>query len=86
MEDTPDTSEHEDRLLTEREVAQRLGLKPNTLAGWRSTRCRNKRRGPPFVRIGGSIRFRASTLEAWLKVNERTPQDWDAADAKGAAG
>jgi integrase len=40
-------------LLTRDEVARRLGFSPSTLDNWRS-----KRRGPPYVKAGGVIRYR----------------------------
>jgi excisionase family DNA binding protein len=51
-----------DRLLTAREVAERLGVSPATVLRW-------VRRGElPAIRLpSGAIRFRESELEAWLE-------------------
>jgi excisionase family DNA binding protein len=48
------------RLLTAREVADLLGVKPETVLRW-------TRRGElPAFRLGRAIRFREDDLEAWL--------------------
>ena len=52
------------RLLDEAAAAAYLGLtNPQTLAVWRST----KRYPLPYVRVGRSIRYRESDLNAWLE-------------------
>ena len=48
--------------LSPDEAAAYLGIKPQTLAVWRSA----GRYDLPFVRVGRSIRYRVSDLEAWL--------------------
>jgi len=50
-----------DRLLTTREVAEYLGLSPETVL-------RRHRRGElPAIRLGSNVlRFRAREIEAWL--------------------
>jgi predicted DNA-binding transcriptional regulator AlpA len=50
-------------LLTEREAAQLLGKNHHTLAIWRCT----KRYPLPFVKIGGSIRYLLSDVEAFIE-------------------
>lgn len=55
-----------DQVLSEREAAEILKIKPQTLSVWRCTR----RYDLPFIRCGRSIRYRLSDLEAWL--NRRT--------------
>lgn len=54
-------------LLTEAEVARLLGLSPRTLRRWRHA----NRSGPPFVYIGGRVRYRRDELEAWLESQPR---------------
>jgi hypothetical protein len=62
-----------DVLLDERASAEFLGLKPNTLAVWRSTR----RYPLPWVRVGSRVRYRLRDLEAF--VRSRTVGAEDAA-------
>jgi excisionase family DNA binding protein len=52
------------RLLTRREVAEYLGLKPQTLAAWAVT----GRYGLPMIRVGRSVRYRLADLEKWLSA------------------
>lgn len=54
--------------LTEVDAASRLGLKVATLRAWR-----HQRRGPAFVRLGRSIRYLASDLEAFMYAHRETP-------------
>ncbi len=56
------------RLLSERQVAERLNVAEVTLQQWR---CQGK--GPPFVRLGRMIRYRASDLEVFLISQEIVP-------------
>ncbi|WP_269218938.1 helix-turn-helix transcriptional regulator [Brevundimonas vesicularis] len=54
-----------DDLLTTKEAASVLGVKPNTLEIWR-----HKGRGPPFIRLGDGpcapIRYFRIELSKWL--------------------
>lgn len=50
-------------LLGQEEVAHRLGVQAATLATWRF-----RGFGPPFVKVGRSVRYRLSSLEAWLET------------------
>lgn len=61
-----------EQLLTRTQAAKILGLKPTTLAKWHA----QGTHGLPFVKCGGSIRYRQSDLEQW--INER-------ADTTGSA-
>jgi predicted site-specific integrase-resolvase len=54
------------KLLNESETAAYLGLRPETLATWRST----NRYRLPYLRVGRAIRYRPSDVEKFLK--ERT--------------
>lgn len=49
------------QIISERELAQHLGLNPRTLA-----RMRDERRGPPHIRIGRKIAYRSADVTAWL--------------------
>lgn len=51
--------------LKEKEVADMLRVKRQTLSRWRADG-----QGPPFVQVEGSIRYPRDSLEAWLA--ERT--------------
>ncbi len=54
------------RLVTIREVSERLMVKPSTLYSW-------VRRGViPFHRLNGLVRFDLDEIEAWIKSSEST--------------
>ncbi len=56
-----------ERLLNPRELAAILNVKPGTIYSWLS-------RGvdvPPFVKIGGSMRWRVRAVEQWVEAKER---------------
>lgn len=54
-----------DRLLTRDEAAERLGIRPGTLAQWH---CTKREPRPPVVMIGTrTIRYRESELEAFIE-------------------
>ena len=57
------TVENSERLMTLAELSDMLGVPVNTLYGWR---CRGE--GPPGYRIGRYVRYRRSTVEAWLET------------------
>lgn len=50
------------RYLTEAQVAQLTGLSAVTLRCWRS-----RRTGPPFVKLGGAVRYPADRLSEWCE-------------------
>ncbi len=60
----PKTKEY--RLLTERQVAAILQIKPNTLAHWRVSMLKPL----PFIRIGRSIRYCAEDVDRFLKQSQ----------------
>jgi hypothetical protein len=49
-----------------RAAAHILGVSPRTLEGKRVSGG-----GPPFVKIGGAVRYRLASLEAYLQQQER---------------
>ncbi len=53
-----------DPLLTERQAAEILDLRPTTLQVWRMTK---KRDTPAYVKIGRNVRYRASAVEAFIR-------------------
>lgn len=57
----------EDRLLSEVEAAQLLGLSPHTLNRWRVAR-----KGPPFIKIGARVvKYRLSDLTTWVESQRK---------------
>ena len=52
-------------LMKEREVAEMLRISRQTLSKWRS-----EDKGPPFIQVGGSIRYNREAVQRWL--DERT--------------
>jgi excisionase family DNA binding protein len=50
-------------LLTREQAAEFLGLRPQTLAVWASTR----RYALPMVKVGSLVRYRRSDLERFLE-------------------
>lgn len=49
------------QLLTDKEVAKMLGLKPATIKHWVS------RRAIPYMKIGGRVRFTQDMIEQWAE-------------------
>ncbi len=49
-------------LLTRQQAAEFLGVKPQTLSVWATT----KRYGLPVIKVGSLCRYRKSDLEAFL--------------------
>ncbi|MBY0567449.1 MAG: hypothetical protein K2P70_09065 [Hyphomonadaceae bacterium] len=42
-----------------------MKLAVGTLSNWRSTGI-----GPPFMKVGRSVRYRLDRLNAWLRINK----------------
>ena len=59
---TSATPPNGDRILTENELAALTSFSPRTLQAWRQ-RCA----GPPFMRVGRSIRYSQADVIAWMK-------------------
>jgi predicted DNA-binding transcriptional regulator AlpA len=51
--------------LTADQVAQMTGFSTKSLEAYRA-----KRQGPPFLKIGHSIRYRADDVRAWVEAGE----------------
>lgn len=49
-------------LLTATDLAKELNTHARTLANWRTAGT-----GPRFVKVGGSVRYRRSDVDAWLE-------------------
>jgi predicted DNA-binding transcriptional regulator AlpA len=60
-EHTPHTITHDNAPLTERDAARIDGLS----VSWHRT-ARMRGIGPPYIRIGRTIRYRRADLERWL--------------------
>lgn len=50
-----------ERLLTISELSEMLGIPVDTLYGWR-----HRGQGPQGYRVGRHVRYRRSSVEAWL--------------------
>ena len=50
-------------------VAELLGLAPITLRLWRSVG-----KGPPFVKCGSAVRYRAEDLKEWVNAQTIHPE------------
>lgn len=57
-----------DRLITVREAAAMLSTTPGNIYDW----IKNDK-GPEYVRIGRSIRYRLSVIEDWIDAHTVTP-------------
>ena len=60
----------EDQLLPESLAAEFLGLSVHTLR-----HARVERRGPPFVKLGRTVRYSARALVDYIESNTRAPED-----------
>jgi len=49
------------KLMTRREAADFLGVRPQTLAAWAMTGKHLR-----YIKVGRAVRYRQSDLEAWL--------------------
>jgi len=54
------------RRLTEKEAAARLALSARTLQQWRV-----RGGGPPFLKLGASVRYDAAALDSWADAQQR---------------
>lgn len=57
-----------DDFLRATELAEKIGVTPNTLLLWR-----RKGIGPKYSRVGGRILYRRAAVEDWLASLERDP-------------
>jgi predicted DNA-binding transcriptional regulator AlpA len=53
-------------IVTEKEAARFLSMSFRTLQSWRS-----ERKGPPYLKLGRSIRYRMSDLLAWTEKGRK---------------
>ncbi len=57
-------------LLSNEKAADFLGVASSTLPRWRWSRT-----GPPFLRVGRSIRYRVEDLQSWLESRRVETKD-----------
>lgn len=60
----------ETMLLTREQAARYLGMKPQTLAVWVTRQVD----GPPYAKLGRSVRYRKCDLDAWIERNVVRPE------------
>ena len=63
------------RALTEREVAEQLGLSVATLRAWR-----HRGKGPRFLRLGRSVRYLPSDLDDFVRASAVDTQSDSSSD------
>lgn len=68
---TSETAVQADELLTAKQAAAFLKVKPGTLACWRTT----KRYPLKYTSVGKSIRYRLSDLQAFLAARDSGTAD-----------
>tara|TARA_Y100000815_G_scaffold100370_1_gene89092 strand:+ start:79 stop:330 length:252 start_codon:yes stop_codon:yes gene_type:complete len=51
--------------LTAEQVAQMTGFSTKSLEAYRA-----KRQGPPFLKVGHSVRYRADDVRVWMEAGE----------------
>lgn len=64
------------RTVSPDDAAERLGVQRGTLDNWRWNGA-----GPPFIKVGGRVRYRLSDLAAWLDAQTVTSTSSERADA-----
>ena len=60
------------RLMTERELALKLNVKHTTLQQWR-----HNGKGPPYIKMGRTVRYDAYEVQNWLERVNPTPKEQD---------
>jgi hypothetical protein len=56
------------RLVSTRELAEIWGIPESTLRYWRSAEI-----GPPYVKLGGRIKYDLQDVERYVRANKRNP-------------
>lgn len=72
------------RALTEREVAEQLGLSVATLRAWR-----HRGKGPRFLRLGRSVRYLPSDVDEFVRasaVDTQSDSSFDGGSELGELG
>jgi len=60
----------DNKLLSNSEAAEFLGMSPDTLPRWRWARV-----GPAYLKVGRSIKYRLADLEAFLNESRVNPRN-----------
>lgn len=68
-----------DELLDDSETAKALSVSRGTLANWRCS----KLGGPPFVKIGALVRYRARDVQEYIESRVIQPLDTSKPAARG---
>jgi predicted DNA-binding transcriptional regulator AlpA len=74
LQSTPLSAGDRDRLLTTEDTADLLRLSTSWLA-----KARMRGDGPPFVKLGGSVRYVESSVVRWMRAQQRlstTDRSW----------
>jgi len=58
------------RVIDDNEAANELGLAVQTLRNWR-----NKCKGPPYLKIGRSIRYQVEDIETYKRKKRIDPEN-----------
>lgn len=69
------------RALTEREVAEQLGLSVATLRAWR-----HRGKGPRFLRLGRSVRYLPLDVEEFVRASAVDTRSVSASDGESKTG
>jgi len=69
------------RALTEREVAELLGLSVATLRAWR-----HRGKGPRFLRLGRSVRYLPSDLDDFVRASAVDTRSVSSSDGESEIG
>ena len=64
-------SDRENDILTEKETADYLRVKPSLLQQWR-----HRKKGPAYVKLEGSIRYRLEDLLEYCDKQLKLPKDY----------
>jgi len=56
--------------ITPEQLSKRIGTHPVTLCNWR----REKRFGPPFIKLGNRVLYALDEVEAWLENHRHKPR------------
>lgn len=66
--DRPDGHAPPPTLLTTPQAAQWLSVTPDALNKWRATKT-----GPPYIRLGGAVRYDVQDLAEYVEANRVRP-------------
>jgi hypothetical protein len=72
----PDAPSHEMRvspLMSEPDAARYLLVSQSFLKVSRMKKSKRRHPGPPFVRMGRSVKYRVADLDAWLEAQTEMP-------------